>query len=199
MKWYPDPEHIHCIQSCEVRVQTAKHSCIKCASMCKYFSSNISLTQDSETVKRVNVCFSCNHTVPDQRIEYSLLQLRKPKLRCFLYVTDLMFLMQWEEKKWVAACTFYILDLVVTVIRSCPLVFIHADSMSTTQCNWSPRHFVNMVLELVPPFWGESAMVFLHNMSSMCSFKASRSGGSQFGFHLIIINDVLLYVEIGNT
>lgn len=128
MKWYPDPEHIHCIQSCEVRVQTAKHSCIKCASMCKHFSSNISLTQDSETVKRVNVCFSCNHTVPDQRIEYSLLQLRKPKLSCFLYVTDLMFLMWWEEKKWVAACTFYILDLVVTEIHSCPLVFIHADS-----------------------------------------------------------------------
>eukprot|EP00064_Thunnus_orientalis_P002454 superscaffoldBa00000181_g2461 len=24
MKWYPDPQHIHCIQSCEVRVKTAK-------------------------------------------------------------------------------------------------------------------------------------------------------------------------------
>lgn len=24
MKWYPDPQHIHCIQSCEVSLEAAK-------------------------------------------------------------------------------------------------------------------------------------------------------------------------------
>lgn len=29
MKWYPEPQHVHCFQSCEVRVKTAKQLCIK--------------------------------------------------------------------------------------------------------------------------------------------------------------------------
>lgn len=39
-KWYPDPQHIYCIQSCEVRVQTTKHCCIKYTSMGTYLSSS---------------------------------------------------------------------------------------------------------------------------------------------------------------
>lgn len=83
MKWYPDPQHIHCIQSCEVRVQTAKQSCIKYTSMCKYFPSRYQPhTKVFETVKWVSILVSTD-TISGQGLEKYLLQLRIPELSFF--------------------------------------------------------------------------------------------------------------------
>lgn len=130
MKWYPDPQHIHCIQSCEVRAQTAKQPWFKYRSMMKMLFIPKSVSP-RPSVKWGNVYFSHGCIWPRTR-----------KLLTFVLVFSLFYMSQiWhsycgKKRKTqvlamvMAACNFCNLHLMVSMIYSCPLVSIQADSTS---------------------------------------------------------------------